>query len=1129
MRKAFACRGGACAGGQTVFRNFLRASASTAVLGGLLASQTALAQDEQAAEETQQVPTGDEAGDTGDMIVVTGIRQSLANSQAIKRDADTVVDAITAEDIGALPDRSVTEALQRVPGVAINRFAGSNDPDHFSVEGSGVVVRGLNFVRSEFNGRTAFASGVGGQALNFADVPSELLGSVIISKNATADMIEGGLAGTVNLNTRKPFDREGLRIAFSAEANYGDLKKDWTPTLSSLVSNTWDTGIGRIGFLVSGAYSQIKSRADGLQVANYQTRDGQLVAVANTSDRFICRNPLPSSEDNNTLPPVNAACGDDGAPGADGFADYADYRVAPVGGQFRTQEFNRKRDGIAASAQWESLDARTRLTAEFIRSHTTNSWGEYTYETAPDLTEYSTYPIGCLQNGNGPNVVDSNGVIDPNDETPPRAECPVGGFTDYIYDENGLFQSGYIVDTGNGWRGDPAASPLVPIGGSQFSLARRQVLDEITNADYSLNLQHELSDRTRFELDAQYATSHKENLDLSVFGSIFADQELDISGDYPVITPHKPQYLGYVWSTPGADLANATDETYFTDPRFQFWRAAMDHAEDSKGEQFAFRADLEHEFDEGSFLRSAKVGARYQGREQDVRYTTYNWGMLSEVWSGSRPVHFGDTEGDGQQVRYDFPNFFRGQVPGPAGAYYYGGDLIGGYDETVAYLQSVQDRARALGASPSWNPLAGREGAVNGTPYLPSDIQMMNQYDYAIYGMVSFGSDDFGNGIRMSGNAGVRYVKTDIRSASSRGPGTAAGLNIADPYDVRCAERTRPPAAGGGTARPGGICNIGEEAYNELQAFVDGSYTYTPVNNSYDYLLPSANLKFGLTDDIVLRLAASKVLTRPDNGYIRNYFTASIDTSGNFTGTAGDPMLVPATAWQFDASLEWYFAQVGSLTLNGFYKSIDNFFYQSVREETITNGSGETREVTVRGPANFDGTGKVKGFEIAYQQTYDFLPSPLDGFGLSANYTYIDSSGLPNTFLNGGLVPNDSSVPPGNLPLEQLSKHNINVSAFYEKGPISLRAAYNWRSRFLLTASDVIFPYYSIFNEPTGQLDASIFLSVTDQIKVGVQGVNLLNEVTKTTQAYTGDPADLAPRSYFMNDRRFSFIVRGNF
>ena len=135
--------------------------------------------------------------------------QSLANSQNIKRNSDTVVDAITAQDIGALPDRSVTEALQRVPGVAMNRFAGSNDPDHFSVEGSGVVVRGLTFVRSEFNGRDTFSTGVYGQAINFYDVPAELLGSVEVYKNATADMIEGGLSGTVNL-TAPAVRQQGL-------------------------------------------------------------------------------------------------------------------------------------------------------------------------------------------------------------------------------------------------------------------------------------------------------------------------------------------------------------------------------------------------------------------------------------------------------------------------------------------------------------------------------------------------------------------------------------------------------------------------------------------------------------------------------------------------------------------------------------------------------------------------------------------------------------------------------------------------------------------------------------------------------------------------------------------------------
>src|SRR5215831_13535006 len=103
-------------------------------------------------------------------VVVTGIRSSLESSQEIKKSAEVFVDSVTAEDIGAMPDRSVTEVLQRIPGVAINRFAGSNDPDHFSIEGSGVVVRGLNQVRSELNGRDTFSAN-NGRFLSFADVP----------------------------------------------------------------------------------------------------------------------------------------------------------------------------------------------------------------------------------------------------------------------------------------------------------------------------------------------------------------------------------------------------------------------------------------------------------------------------------------------------------------------------------------------------------------------------------------------------------------------------------------------------------------------------------------------------------------------------------------------------------------------------------------------------------------------------------------------------------------------------------------------------------------------------------------------------------------------------------------------
>jgi TonB-dependent receptor len=1130
---------------ESLIRASLKAGASLVAVSSLLMSATAFAQDDADAQ--------DDGG-----IVVTGIRQSLANSQNIKRDSDTVVDAITAQDIGALPDRSVTEALQRVPGVAINRFAGSNDPDHFSVEGSGVVIRGLTFVRSEFNGRDAFAAGPYGQGLNFADVPSELLGSVVVSKNATAEMIEGGLAGTVNLNTRKPFDNMGFHIGFSAEANYGDLEKEWTPTGSFLISNTWETGGGTFGLLASGSYSRIRSRSDGLQISNFQTRDGTYVTRAFSGGNIVCRNPLPADTDTQGFPGNAAvsvghpAAGDScfGATpsGADGNADYRPLAYAPLGAQFRTQNFDRVRDGQALAAQFETADRRGMFVLQYIRSHTTNSWGERTFSSGSDLSEYNTYPLGCRGNQNGPPVYQLPSgpgfppTVDPNNTASTRAQCPMGStFQNYQYDSNNVFESGYITYPGGSWRGaiNGSGSPYVPAGGMQQDVIRREVEEEVTNQDIGFNVHYELDDHWTTDFDFDYTWSRKNNLDYSLIGASFADEEIDLTGPYPVVNVHKPNQLCYTWCTASPELTaaagpNGTDEGYFGDKRFEFWRAAMDHIEQSSGHEYQLRGDIAYDFDEGSFLRQLKVGARYADRDQTVRYTTYNWGMLSEVWSGSRPVNMADVNSDTVEF-YDFPDFFRGQVPGPIGAYYYAGDIVDDYNGVVDFSQDVQAKARALGANPSWNPLASRAGVVGGSPFLPSEIQPVRQKDVNAYLMARFESE---GDVRISGNVGVRYVHTTVTSTGSIGVPSQAALNITLPYadpdgagplNGRCTAVTPPPPAPQVPVNPGGVCNLSSTAYAALQTWAGTGVTVNDVaERSYEYWLPSLNVKFGLTDDVLMRLAVSKVLTRPENSYIRNFLTIGLSPSGELTSQSGNPFLKPATAWQGDLTLEWYFDEVGSLTFDAFYKSVKGFFYQAVTDRSITS-NGVTQTVSNRGPENYDGTGKVKGFEIAYQQTYDFLPGFLSGLGLSANYTYIDSSGLPNTFLNGGSLPSTSTVPPGNLPLEQLSKHNINVAAFYEKGPISIRAAYNWRSRFLLTASDVIFPYTSIFNEATGQLDASIFFNVTDQIKIGVQGVNLLNEVTKTSQAFTGDPAVLGPRSYFMNDRRFSFIVRGNF
>src|SRR5690606_30703401 len=261
-------------------------------------------------------------------IVVSGMRQNLQNAQDIKRNADTFVDSITASDIGSLPDRSVLEAMQRLPGVSIERFAAADDPDHFSVEGSGAVIRGMTAVRSEFNGRDSFSANTG-RGLSFQDVPPELMQSVDLYKNQTADMIEGGIGGTVSLRTRKPFDQDDRLIAVNAEGTWGDLAEELTPTISALYSDRWDTSAGEFGFLVNLAYSELLGVSHGIQSDVYKQYDASWLTGA---EQFVV-------------------------------ADGEGTVWIPQGSNMTMKEDYRERQGLATSFQWQDHDGKYQFPA----------------------------------------------------------------------------------------------------------------------------------------------------------------------------------------------------------------------------------------------------------------------------------------------------------------------------------------------------------------------------------------------------------------------------------------------------------------------------------------------------------------------------------------------------------------------------------------------------------------------------------------------------------------------------------------------------------------------------------------------------------------------------------------------
>lgn len=222
------------------------------------------------AQQAQQMET----------VTVTGIRASLQSAQAIKQKSDQVVDSITAVDIGALPDRSVAEALQRVPGVQLTRTDALRDPVRYGGTGNGVFIRGLSWVSALTNGRDTFSAS-NGRTLSFADISANLMAGVDVYKNPTAKMIEGGIGGTVDLRTRKPFDQDGLTAAVSADVTYGALVDAATPSVNLLISDRWETKIGEFGALFSADYQVQKNRTSSAYTNRYD------INVTSGSNKYI--------------------------------------------------------------------------------------------------------------------------------------------------------------------------------------------------------------------------------------------------------------------------------------------------------------------------------------------------------------------------------------------------------------------------------------------------------------------------------------------------------------------------------------------------------------------------------------------------------------------------------------------------------------------------------------------------------------------------------------------------------------------------------------------------------------------------------------------------------------------------
>jgi iron complex outermembrane recepter protein len=321
--------------------NHIASKLSYGLLGGVSVLALSLASPAMA-QDTQTIET----------VTITGQRASIESAIRIKENADQIVDSIVADDAGKLPDRSITEVLQRVSGVTITHFNNAGAPDTYTVEGSGPTVRGLPGGTSTINGHSSFSAKSGREIL-WGDVPSELMAAVDVFKTYTADQIEGGLGGTINLRTHLPFDFDGTRIAGRVGLSYGDLIKQARPVGSAMISTRWNTGIGEMGLLVSLSYDDSSYRNDSIL-------SGAYIPHTNVIDDYhlTYTGGVPSGVAQNTNPTTY---------------------FLPVGFAYATNWSSHQRGGGNVAFQWRPND-RLLIHARVFSSVNETTTNSYKYE-----------------------------------------------------------------------------------------------------------------------------------------------------------------------------------------------------------------------------------------------------------------------------------------------------------------------------------------------------------------------------------------------------------------------------------------------------------------------------------------------------------------------------------------------------------------------------------------------------------------------------------------------------------------------------------------------------------------------------------------------------------------------------
>lgn len=1070
-------------------RNILTGSiAGTALRAALLGtvvlpfSGLALAQDADDPIETTTETTTDasDANRTLETVTVTGSRAVIQNTIDIKRNSNEIVDALSAEDIGDLPALSIGEALENITGAASHRENGG---------ATEISIRGLGpFLSSTvFNGRQA-TNGSGDRSVNFSQFPSELVNKVAIYKTQSADLIEGGVAGQIHIDTLRPLDYGKQRFQAELKANLNPDQLDVEDSKQGALGyrgsisyvDNFDFGDGqKFGFSIglerqdisqpeqefrSSSPTGTSLRPCLVDAANIDRRDVSGV----DDDEFGRGFTLASSDDDDC---------EDIAGSSVGFVDFLDNSVDPNGipfdtnqdgsispadvvavnqtgfntlvadpnndlGQpfvfvpnergFRQNDTSDQRTAFFGAAQWQPND---RLDINFDVQYSER------------IQEEDRHDIAFVNSRRNVRDFDLS-----DDFLAANPDFPTSTFDSLVFSDTGALTS-FVTETNIEARGETFNRTEEYIGGGLS--ASYDVTDRLTvTGDVSF------SETNRTEEQLLIRTQNDDRL------LVAWTRDDSIAGNFTIV----------------GDNFDINDHGNFIDR----YRARIDNDLDRRNTVMAGRLDVNYETDWG-IVKGIDAGVRYASQE----YLSLS-GARSEFEirndRNSTDAGFTILEEDAPGIIADLNE-----------------SCAVGFQEGNAFLESIRSGdlftfldsdGNVTGSSnsfASFDTTCLVEGVVDafGADVVIPDLEPgsstidVTEDTLAFYAQANY-ETELGS-IPVRGKIGVRVVQTDVES-----------VGIRDEFTVDASDPT------------------------DLELVATGETTTVVGGTDYTEILPSFSFVADLTDDVIVRGGIFRGLSRADPedmGFQRDLNTVSqgeddepiSDVSQLIQSVVadGNPAFEPLTSWNYDLSFEWYPNDDSILAVGAYYKQFTGGFQNVSTTEFFEVDGQQIPGTFVLSQTNND-TSDLFGIELTATHNFSYLPGLLSGFGAKISYNWADSSfefedsnlGDRGFIDENGefILTNEGIIAPGNVP--GFSEQTFSGQVYYQIGKFDGSVIYKYRDQYFqpFTSNGTRLRYVN----DAGVWEARAAYKVTDNFRLKLEAINLFDEERSDT-FYTTD------------------------